>query len=925
MRLLARKRLATLLVATVLAAVVAAVAEEVAVPPPPAAADNQSPSYQSCPGQTRGSPGQTRGSIVSRVFGSNDCSNLEIHYRIISTYEDDDTICTPFLCLGIHVSYCDRPSVNGTCPPSPSWSGGPWRLRSSQVSGGPYSHYSNATFIMGCAGSKHRHRNTCHRHPLTPAAAAAANSFFQWCGTWEPHSGLAAPSGPVSGGNPNPPTPAHISVDLGPCSPATPTTTRRPSSTTTTTTTVPGTLPELSVADETVDEGDGAADFTITLSSAATSAVTVVVATSDGTATAGSDYASVATRTVTIPASRTTAIVSVTVTDDTADEPDEDFEMRLSSPSSNANLAATAAATATIRDDDEAAPVVATNVMFDCAVSGGVFTLNASWDPPVGGASGYQVQMGSNPVAWHFTGELFFASQTVTTMTATAPAAGTYYAVILPFGVGGSSGVRVQVSTQCDLSPEVYLAGPSAVAEGNALQFEVRLRRASAEDVTVTVSTAADPGATHRADATGARRDYLPKSSHQVVITAGLLSKTVRVFTIADTADEPDETLLFGIDSVTSSVGGVVGSPDTAVGTIVDNDNPPEVSIVDASASESGPVTFNVTLSAASRKTVTVTASTAASSPVSAAGTNRCVAVDGSDDYQSGSTLVVFAANTTTELVSVVVCDDAAAETNETFAVALTGAVNATISPSGVAVGTIRDNDAAATLPIYVPPPPAPECPTGWHEHGFDCEPDHTVPIVCGTSAHEYQIHDINDPTGHRSLTHPACVAVPDVCSTGFHDHAGTCVRTHEDPPLPCYSNRQLAWQNTIHGTSEVLACPDPAVDAALLVNTAGKSITLSFSVDVTSGHVAPARTFRITAVDGTAVNSTHYTMTTPATATFDATTQTYTVSISTIARQDHGTDQRRFTVTIVDTHPLRGHVSVTVTAAINPPAIPRQ
>ena len=162
------------------------------------------------------------------------------------------------------------------------------------------------------------------------------------------------------------------------------------------------------------------------------------------------------------------------------------------------------------------------------------------------------------------------------------------------------------------------------------------------------------------------------------------------------------------------------------------------------------------------------------------------------------------------------------------------------------------------------------------------------------------------------------------MCSTGFHDHAGRCVRTHEDPPLPCVTNRRMVWQNTIHSISEVLACPDPTVDAALLVNTAGNSITLSFSVDVISGHVEPTRTFTITAVDGTAVNGTHYNMTSPLTATFDSVTQTYTVSIPTIARQDHGADPRRFTVTIVDAHPLRGHVTITMTAAINPPAIER-
>ena len=269
--------------------------------------------------------------------------------------------------------------------------------------------------------------------------------------------------------------------------------------------------------------------------------------------------------------------------------------------------------------------------------------------------------------------------------------------------------------------------------------------------------------------------------------------------------------------------------------------------------------------------------------------------------------------------------NDTATESDETFAVTLTGAVNATIS-GGDAVGTITDNDRVVPLPVYVPPPASsPECPTLWHEDGaFDCHPDHTVPIVCGTSAHAYQIHDITSPTGHQALTHPACASALDVCSTGFHGHTSGCVPTHRDPPLPCRAKRRLVWLNTIHSTSEVLACPDPDVDIDLLAHTAGGSMTLTFDVDVTSGHVEPTRTFTITAVDGTAVNGTHYTMTSPVTATFDAATQTYTVSIPTIARQDHGPDPRRFTITIVDTHPLRGHVAVTMTAAINPPAIER-
>ena len=540
------------------------------------------------------------------------------------------------------------------------------------------------------------------------------------------------------------------------------------------------TTPVVSVTGATVDENVGAADFTVTLSRSATSAVTVDVATSDGTATAGSDYVSV-NRTVTIPAGQTREIVSVSVLDDTADEPDETFTLRLSNPS-NADLASNPAATTTIRDNDadSAAP---TDVVFGCASSSGVFTLAASWDPPAAGASGYKVQLSSNPVAWHSIGELYFGSGSATSVTATAPAAGIYYAVIHPFGVPGvGNGVEVQVSTDCSAAPWPAL------------------------NLDLVCSTPNPRG----------------------------------VFTLTATWDAPSG----GADAHTAQIStdrnGFLAASDPAV-------------VAD--------------LSAGAALTLTGTASTAS-----------------------------------------------------TYYLHVRPRRGGTDGP------TVRALElCVAVLPAYIPPPVSPECPTDWHEHGFDCRPDHTVPIVCGTSAHEYQIHDINDPTGHQTLTHPACASVPDVCSTRFHDHAGTCVRTHEDPPLPCVANRRLVWQSTIHRTSEVLACPDPDVDAELLVNTAGRTMTLSFSVDVASGHVEPTRTFTITAVDGTAVNRSHYTMATPATATFDAATQTYTVSIPTIARQDHGVYPRKFAVTVTDAHPLRGHVSVTVTATINPPAIERQ
>ena len=486
-------------------------------------------------------------------------------------------------------------------------------------------------------------------------------------------------------------------------------------------------------------------------------------------------------------------------------------------------------------------------------------------------------------------------------------------------------------------------ASQATATEGSPLSFEVQLGEAALTDVvvdyTVTPVTAT------------AGIDYLIPPG-QVTIPAGDTTATITVFTVQDDVHELDETLVLDITTVAgASLGTLIIQ---ATGTIVNDDPLPEVTIGDVSVDEDASVPLNPPFDIdgdgipdteyvyGETMTVHGDASSATSDLTrhrhlqhrdnasgTATSTRSCASSypgNAAEDYRQGSGTLTFAPGDTSETVTVRLCPDDQSESDETLTVTLSLPSGASLDPAGAAAtGTIRDNDTPVPLPFYVLPPTAPECPTLWHEHGFDCRPDHTVPIVCGTSAHAYQLHDITDPSGHRALTHPACASAPDVCSTGFHDHAGGCVRVHEDPQRPCVANRRLVWQNTIHGTSVLLACPNPDVDAELLVNTAGRSITLSFSVDVASGHVEPTRTFKITAVDGTAVNGTHYTMATPVTATFDAATHTYTMLIPTIARHDHGADPRRFTVTIIDTHPLRGHMSVTVTSAINPPAIERQ
>ncbi len=99
------------------------------------------------------------------------------------------------------------------------------------------------------------------------------------------------------------------------------------------------------------DEGAGAAAITVTLDAASDLTVTVDYATSDGTATAGSDYTAAGGRLSFIPGI-TSQVFTVVITDDTQYENDETINLALSNPT-NANLGTPAVATLTIKNDDE--------------------------------------------------------------------------------------------------------------------------------------------------------------------------------------------------------------------------------------------------------------------------------------------------------------------------------------------------------------------------------------------------------------------------------------------------------------------------------------------------------------------------------------------------------------------------------------------
>jgi hypothetical protein len=111
-------------------------------------------------------------------------------------------------------------------------------------------------------------------------------------------------------------------------------------------------LPSLSINNVSQLEGNSGTSqfvFTVSLSAASTNSITVQFATSDGTATAGSDYTATS-GTLTFGAGETQKTIAVSVNGDTTWEPDETFFVNLSNPT-NATLGVSQGQGTILNDD----------------------------------------------------------------------------------------------------------------------------------------------------------------------------------------------------------------------------------------------------------------------------------------------------------------------------------------------------------------------------------------------------------------------------------------------------------------------------------------------------------------------------------------------------------------------------------------------
>src|SRR5262249_23435750 len=208
--------------------------------------------------------------------------------------------------------------------------------------------------------------------------------------------------------------------------------------------------------------------------------------------------------------------------------------------------------------------------------------------------------------------------------------------------------------------------------------FTVSLTGASALPATVSFTTA---------DATAvAPGDYTPTSG-VLTFGPGTTTQLITVPVIGDALSEPTETFTVNLSWPTNAR----LAAGQGIGTTLDNDGAPTISISDVTVSEGNAGTtsaaFTVSLTAASAQQITVGFATVDGTAT------------GGVDYTATSGTLTFAPGTTAQQIVVPVQGDTTFEANETFQVTLTSPVNATIA-DGLGIGTITNDDPAPTLAI---------------------------------------------------------------------------------------------------------------------------------------------------------------------------------------------------------------------------------
>ena len=460
----------------------------------------------------------------------------------------------------------------------------------------------------------------------------------------------------------------------------------------------------LSINDVMVAEG-GMAIFTVMSGGPVSGDVVVSFATADGSAIASgsgfgeNDYGA-ALGTVTIPAGQSSATISVPIIDDNISEGVESFFV---------NLGAVTSGFATIDDGQGVgtigAAAVATLSINDVAIGEGetaIFTVSASNPADAEMMVTFESAPGTALAGGEGVAENDFATPGTVTIPVGATSAIISIATIddnvfegnetffvnlsAPVNAAIADGQGVGTIVDDESQPATSIADVSVV-EGQLAAFVVSVSGPADEDLVVSFATA--DGSAIAGGAGVAENDYGPNAG-TVTIPAGQTSVAIPVPTIDESVFEGNETFLVNLTGITGPASIADGQ---GVGTILDDETAPTVSVGDAAASEGNAAVFTLTLSSIAAVDVTVGVDTADGSAIAAG------AGIAENDYGATMTTVIIPAGQTSATVGVPTIDESVFEGNETFLVNLASPTNATIA-DGQGLGTILDNQTAPTLSI---------------------------------------------------------------------------------------------------------------------------------------------------------------------------------------------------------------------------------
>jgi hypothetical protein len=498
---------------------------------------------------------------------------------------------------------------------------------------------------------------------------------------------------------------------------------------------------QFSAANVSVGEGVGTVTLTVTRTGATDNVVSASYSTPSNTAsggascTAGVDFINTA-GTVSFGAGVTSQTFNVTICDDSLFESSENFVASLSTPTGGAVIGTPGSETVTITENDtaptfqfssatysnnddiaqnagqtdELAPQTATITVMRSGATENAVSVNYATVAGGTATAGGSCTTGVDYISTNGTLS-FAATETVKTFNITVCSDNLFegnesvnLALSSPTApaVLGAPNTAVLTIVDNETVPTLQFSSATYSNSDDIMKYgittdefapsvaTIMVTRTGAIDNAVTVNYATSNGTATGGASCTTGVDYI-NASGTLSFAAGITSQTFNVTVCTDALFEGNETVNLTLSSPSSPA--ALGTPNSAVLTIVDNDAQPSLQFSTAtySVGEAGPTaTITVTRTGAPDNAVSVNYASVAGG--TATGGVTCTA---GVDYQNTSGTLNFASGVLSQTFNVPVCEDALLEGNETVNLALSTPTGAVLGTQNTAVLTIVDNDVA--------------------------------------------------------------------------------------------------------------------------------------------------------------------------------------------------------------------------------------